>query len=538
MRNNKLFLYSALLLILSMVSSFYDWSVGLGDNKKHRLSEYTLELIADLDEELYIELFLEGNLPQDFIRLREASVRKLKQYQKKNNRIVFEITNPDDRLQELTDLGAEISNLTVEENGIVSEQVIVPGIKLTYKGKSKYINLLSSGSSPFKQIENSIAQLEYHIDLGIQRSTQQKRKKIAVITGDGQSSDLKLYDMLSSIREDYYLAKFTLDSVKVNPKKTINQLSDFDLILMSNPKRPLGESKKYALDLYLNQGGSIIYTIDFTLASMDSLLYDGRSMSMNSNLDLTDLFFSYGLRIKPGLVKDYYNSKIPVITGQVNGEDTYQNLSWPFHPLGRPASEHPIVNRMQTVNQSFVNPIELIENQGSLSYYPLLQSSEKSEISQVPGLIELESLLEQNPNLYQGGPYMTAVLVEGQFPSAYSQRTTPFDFKANPKPGKLILISDGNIFENLSRDGQPLALGYLPWSGNSYENKSFALSCIDYLSESGALYKLKTRSFKVSELDAARAYENQGYYKFLSIAIPLLFALMILFAYFRFNKPN
>lgn len=54
-------------------------------------------------------------------------------------------------------------------------------------------------------------------------------------------------DAFRSLKNYYYIAPFTLDSVQSNPQKTFEELSDFDLIVEAKPQKAFSEEKNTLL---------------------------------------------------------------------------------------------------------------------------------------------------------------------------------------------------------------------------------------------------------------------------------------------------
>src|SRR5699024_10200352 len=118
-------------------------------------------------------------------------------------------------------------------------------------------------------------------------------KKIAVMRGNGELPDGKLASFLKSLRDYYKIAPFTLDSTAVAPQKTLEQLSEYDLILEAKPTEAFTEKEKYLLDQYLMRGGKALWLVETVAAEKDSLFAheNGQALAYPIDLNLHDFFF-------------------------------------------------------------------------------------------------------------------------------------------------------------------------------------------------------------------------------------------------------
>ena len=64
-------------------------------------------------------------------------------------------------------------------------------------------------------------------------------------------------------------------------------------------------------------GGKSLWLIDAVTIDKDSLNNDfGKNVAIARDLNLTDFFFKYGVRINPVLVNDFYSAKITLASGR------------------------------------------------------------------------------------------------------------------------------------------------------------------------------------------------------------------------------
>lgn len=495
---------------------------------------------------------MQGELPADFRRLQQETRQLLEEFQAYNNNIVFEFVNPMENEEEsmsvvksLYQKGLTPINITVDDKGKQSQAMVFPWAIAVYNNKEVNIPLLKNrmGASTTQKVIGSIQHLEYSIADAINKITKDKQKKVAIIKGNGEMNEIHIAKMLMQIRESYYIGPFTLDSVAKNPTGSLEALEKYDLAIISKPTQTFSDEEKQVLDQFIMNGGKTLWLIDQVAADMDSLYnQSGATLAYPRDLNLNDMFFKYGFRINPDLVKDENGSPIKLATGEQGSATQYQDFLWKFAPLVYPDSQHPIVKNLGGIKFDFASPIDTLKN--GIKKTVLLKSSQYSKIIGTPAEINLSSVSEKtSPQDYAGkGNLPLSVLLEGSFHSAFENRILPFkenSFIAKGKPTKMIVISDGDLARNqLDKNRMPVELGYDQRTGNLYDNKDFMMNCINYLLDDTGLINIRSKDLDLPLLDKEKVYENYSLTQFITIGLPILTLLVfgLAFTYFRKRK--
>lgn len=483
-----------------------------------------------------INVYLEGDFPAEFKRLQIETRQFLEELKAKNSSIRFRFINPDNIRERLVKQGMLPSQLTVEEDGKLSEAIIFPWAEINYGEKTELVSLLPNtvAKTQESQLQNAIQKLEYSFINAIHNLTKVSKQKIAVIAGNGELEDIHLYSLLSTIGKKHRLAKFTLDSVASNPTKTLKDLTAYDLAIIAKPTERFTEQEKLTLDQFITNGGKSLWMIDNNFSDTDSLYNEGKMLAFPRDLNLTDLLFSYQVRINNKLIKDLYSAKIPLATGNVGNQAQFQHLNWFYHPLVNGNPKHSITKNIAPVRFRFTTQIDTLK--GNIKKTPLYISSVLTQKIGTPNFVELQSIAQQpKENEYNSGPQLLAVLLEGNFTSAYKNRVQPYKtplFKAESKPNKMVVIADGDIGKNQILKGKPHDLALDKWTGEQFGNKEFLINAIDYLLDDSGLIQLRNKTIQINLLDKQRAYAEKSYWQFFNIALPLV--LLALFG-FGFN---
>lgn len=519
-----------LLIIAIIVFNYASQSVykrfDLTSDKRYTLSKTTLDIISKVDKTLFINVYLEGDFPSEFKRLQIETQQYLEELASENSNIIINFENPDNQREALIKKGMMPSQLTVEEEGKMTEAIIFPWAEINYGKKTSIFSLLPNAmlASQKEQLQKAIENLEYSFSNAINTVNTDIQKKVAILIGNGELQDMYQYSYLSEVAKKYRLAKFTLDSVTKNPQQTLSDLLNLDLAVIAKPTEKFSEKEKLVLDQFIANGGKTLWMLDMVQADQDSLATNNKMLAYPRDLNLTDLLFSYGVRINSSLIKDLYAAEIPVATGQVGNQTQFKNLDWFYHPLAGTNPNNVITKNVTPVRLQFANQIDTLKN--NIKKTPLLVSSVFTQKVGTPVFIELQSIAEEVLETdYKSGNQLFAVLLEGQFTSAYKNRVKPFTskfYKEQSAPNKMVVIADGDVGKNQLLKGKPYDLARDKWTNQQFGNKDFLLNTIDYLLDDTGLMQLRNKTLKIRMLDKQKAFKERIYWQFLNVISPLL----------------
>lgn len=550
-KNNikSVLLVLAIVLVVNVLSRSFFQRFDLTADQRYTLSRTSLGIIKQVDNPLSIKVYMQGDLPVEFKRLQVETKQLLEEFQAYNSNIVFEFVDPleneessMDNIKELYRKGLTPINITVDDKGKQSQAMVFPWAIAVYNNKEVNIPLLKNmmGASTTQKVIGSVQHLEYSIADGLNKIIKAKQKKIAVIKGNGELQDILMAKFLLQVRESYYIGPFTLDSVAKSPVASLEALTKYDLAVIAKPTETFTDSEKQVLDQFIMNGGKTLWLVDQVVAEMDSLYNDaGATLAYPRDLGLNDMFFKYGFRINPDLIKDEQGSPIKLASGEQGSATQYQEFNWKFAPQVYPTSTHPIVKNLGGIKFDFANPIDTLKN--GIKKTVLLQSSPYSKKIGTPAEVNLNIVAENSaPQEYLNkGNLPIAVLLEGDFHSVYENRVLPFEqnnFKGSGKPTKMIVISDGDLVKNqLDKNFQPVELGFDQRSGNVYDNKDFMINCVNYLLDDTGLINIRSKDLTLPLLDKEKVYASYTQTQLITIGLPLVVLLVfgLLFTYIR-----
>ena len=545
---------SLLLIIigLNLVSHFFFKRFDLTADKRYTLSETSLKIVDEVTEPLYVDVFLKGNFPGEFKKLQTETQQLLEEFKAQNPNIIFQFVNPleDEEIdkeavfQSFVQRGLMPVNVTVNDKGQQTQEVVFPWAIATCGDKSVKVPLLKNmiGASTAEKVVSSVQHLEYAFANAFNTVSKEKQKKVAILNGNGELEDRYIADFVRSVRDNYYIGPFTLDSVAKQPNETLKYLKKYDLVIIAKPKEVFTDAEKQVLDQYIINGGKTIWLMDQVNMEMESLMETGENLAFPNDLNLNDMFFKYGIRIQPDLIKDLMATPIALATGEQGSATQYTQFPWFYSPMIYPSLNNPIVSNLDGIKFEFVSPIEVLKN--DIKKTVLLTSSKYSKLVGTPSEVNL-NMVEERPDQKEftgNGNFPVAVLLEGKFHSVFENRVLAFKdagFKNSETISKMIVISDGDVIKNqLDKNGQPLELGFDKWTNTLYANKEFMLNCVNYLLDDNGLINIRSKEVNLPMLDKEKVYKEYTFSQIITVGLPLVILLIfgVLFTVLRKNK--
>ena len=555
LRNAAVFILPALALLTS--SYLIHWRIDLTEEGRYSLSEGTEGLLDQLDEPLLVKIYLEGEFPAGFERLKLESRYMLEEWSAKNGNVFFEFINPNqvENAQEfknqLATKGINAVQLQVSSKNGQSVLNVFPAAILSYREKEEVAILLEDVMvfDPAEQVNVSIQQLEFNLARSLSALLQDEKPKVAMITGHGELSALQTAGIGMALSEHYTVERFSTQTYKALPngepdiEDLIRRLNTFELAIIAKPTKAFSELDKYFLDQYAMGGGHLMWFIDGVHAEMDSLSYgpDFLAYPTYFDLNITDLLFKYGVRVNTDLIQDV----------RCAGINDRRNVNpWVYFPLFG-ATDHPSVANLNAIKGEFSSSLDTLEAPG-IKKTALLQSSSNAKRVPAPHTVSLEALYNRpDPRSFNQSDLLSGILLEGVFESAYANRIAPKAAGASlpqlkqSNPTSMAVFSDGDLIRNqvnlinpeLPR-GQPMPLGFDQYTNIQYGNDDLVLNIVDYMLDDRGLMDTRTRDVKLRLLDQQKISSNASFWKFLNVAFPefLLLLAALLFNLIRRKK--
>ena len=560
LKRSQLLSFAITLIVIvavNVIGSFVYTRFDLTSEKRYTLSDTSKEILRNLDDYVYFRIYLEGEFPAGFKKLRKETKEMLDEFRAYSKYIDYDFINPSESndaaersetYKLLYQSGLNPTELSIQTKEGAQQIVIWPCALVSYQEKELPLDLLDTqlGKSSQEALNNSARNLEYKFISAIKDLSQRKKPNIAFIEGHGELNENEVYDITRSLQKKYSVKRITIDEqiTALNGRtetadSSIKIGSNYEAIIIAKPTKPFSEKDKFIIDQYIMRGGKVLWLIDPVFATMDSLQAAESTMGNSLNINLDDMFFKYGLKLNKDLLLDYNSAAIALRTGQMGGQAQIEYFRWYYFPLLNAASDNNIVKNINPVKADFVSSIEPVISDSDVQKIPLLKTSDYTKVSAAPVFISL-SMLRQAPDqrMFSQKGHNVAYLLKGTFESLYANRMTAgimeseeIGFKTSSEPTSMIIIADGDIIRNQFHipKGYPLPLGFDQYTQITYGNKDFIENAVSYLVDGEGLIGIRSRELKIRLLDVNKVNANPIMWQMINVILPS--ALMILLGF-------
>ena len=560
LKKNQLISFGIILTVIiavNIIASFVYTRFDLTSEKRYTLSDTSKEILKNLDDYVYFRVYLEGDFPAGFKKLRKETKEMLDEFRAYSKFIDYEFINPsesndaaerNETYKLLYQSGLNPTEIAMQTKAGAQQLIIWPCALISYQEKEKPLDLLDThiGESSNQVLNNSAQNLEYKLISSIKELTQEKRASIAFIEGHGELNENEVYDITRSLQKKYNVQRISLnEQITALNKRTVTHdssiviSSNYDAIVIAKPTKPFSEKDKFIIDQYVMHGGKILWLIDPVFATMDSLQVSESTIGNALNVKLDDMFFKYGLRLNTNLLLDLNSAKIALRTGQMGGQAQIEYFNWYYFPLLNAGSNNSIVKNINPVKADFVSSIDPVISDSDVQKIPLLKTSNYTNISNAPAYITL-GMLRQKPDqrMFSQKSQNVAYLLKGEFESLYANRMTSgimdskeIGFKTISTPTSMIVVADGDIIRNQFHipKGYPLPLGFDQYTQTTYGNKEFIENAISYLVGGEGLIEIRSRELKIRLLDMNKVNNDALLWQIVNVVLPSF--IMVIFGF-------
>lgn len=520
--------------------------IDLTEEKRFTLTTGTKKLLREVDDVVFVRVLLDGEFPAGFKRLQSSTRDMLAKFRSENSLVEYEFEDPaagtneevGDRRKQLDEEGIRPINLRLKDRQGTSERLIYPHAVFYYKGRNIVVNLLENevpGVPPEVILNNAVELLEYKFANAIQKLRITAKPIIVFSTGNGELQPLETADLEKSLRPYYDTGRLNLDSMSSVPKEVA-------ALVIAKPRYPFSEKSKFKLDQYVMNGGKVLWLIDALRVDIDSLRTRERYLATEYTLNLDDLLFQYGARLKTNLVLDYQSTGIKLVTGTVGNAPQFDYFKYPYHVVALPSVNHSIVKSLNGVNLQYVGTIDTIKTKTPVKKTVLLESSRRSMLQYSPVTMDFNFLrYDLDSSKFNKQNLPMALLLEGTFPSLYENRMEQDmldmlqqigkPYRAESLPTRMIVVADGDVAKNkINIEKQSYSpLGYNDVDGYLFANKDFVINSLEYLLDEQGVAEARGREVKLRMLDTVQAQEEKTKWRLINIALPLV--LLALFGW-------
>ena len=520
----------------------------LTEDRRFTLAEPTKKILKELDSEVKVDVYLDGELPIAFRKLRRSVEQYLDEFRITSGRkIKYQFINPSrspDRAErdrfhsDLMSRGLNPVNVMASDGeGGRTQKRIFPSMTITSGETVIPVNFLRNNPSlPAEtNLLHSTEGLEYEIIQAIATATADTVHRVAFIEGHGELDEIFVADLTLELAKFYNIDRGVIGGRQ-------GAIDKYSAIIVAAPRKPMDEKDKYVIDQYIMNGGRVLWLAEEVTVNADSLVA-GSTVALYEPLTISDMLFRYGARINPVFVQDADCMLIPLKVTNPGGEAQYVPTPWVYYPLLRPSQDSPITRNLNRVKAEFASTVDTVGRDLRVRKSILLTTSPETRTVMPPLVISLEEADQLVPDaMFNAGPLPVAVLLEGTFSSVFANRMAG-SIMGDPglvtvtesKPTKMIVVADGDIIRNeITWEGgnpEPLTLGLDRYTMQTFGNKDFLVNCINYLVNDNGLIEMRSRELKPRLLDQARIKSRRSLWQVVNTVVPVLIIILAGVAY-------
>ena len=587
-----LFIIVGVVIFLNIIGTFIYSRIDMTEDERYSLSSGTIEFLdkmtpsdaaepsnaaGDKVNRLYIKIYLEGNLPAEIKRFRNAIEDKLVEFREiAGDRIEYEFIDPSQGTEadqnalkeKLYNKGKGIMPLEIvyDKDGGQNQMMLWPGAEIDYGGITKgYVQLLPGSpqgqparlTTEFSEttVQNSINNLEYMLVSALRRVILKTKPRVAFIHGHGELSFPET-QRIRSLIDDYY----TIEDITLND--SLAALDNVKGVIIARPTSAFTDKDLFILDQFVMKGGRLMCFIDKLTFPLDTLNMKGAVHTVRTNIGLDRMLFDYGIKVNDNYAMDVRCGPIAVPFAKES------LLPWFFYIASTP-TKHPISRNIEPVMLRYASQIQLIPNEGNWMVSPVLTTSTNSTVTGLAPLLSLgmpmnygkSPVLVDNPTS-DANKICLAGLVEGRFTSHFKNRIID-TYAKNPdakfaekssNEGKVFVVGNGNFLKNYY-DSMPNKYGqmqYRPIGFNNlrydevlaqmrmqpliYGNQEFFQNTLDYMMGDNSVLDIRSKQIDIHPIDKEKVKTNGNFYKFMNMLLPSGLVLILAFIIFYLRK--
>ena len=216
-----------LMVLINLLSSQFFFRIDLTEEKRYTIKDPTREILKSLDDDIYVEVYLEGEMNAGFRRFQKAIRETLEEFRVySKNKIQYAFIDPSTALSqkarsefmaELASKGIRPTNVIDNRNGQRLEKIIFPGALISYGGAEKGVMLLkgNKAGTPEEEINQSIEGVEFELANAIYKLVEPDPKQIGFVSGHGELGGLSVMALKEAVSEMYHVREVMLNQPSV-----------------------------------------------------------------------------------------------------------------------------------------------------------------------------------------------------------------------------------------------------------------------------------------------------------------------------------
>ena len=530
----------------AMASQVSRLRVDLTENNLYTLSDASKKVVRNLKEPVQVKAFISANMPPPMHTLRRRIKDLLTEYQAASGgKLTVQVYAPGG--EELTD--KESKAIEEDAKGYGCEKV---GIgqrgkdKFSLRSVFKCVAFVRGGGQKTEVIKDlktrgNAAQdnFEYEFTKALMNLNDREPRKVAFAAGfGGPAASRGFKRQIQPVFQQLFGNLIKPTTVDLS-KSDATVPEDVSALVILNPTKKFSERAKFAIDQFLQQGGSVGWYQSSTGIDQQMRRKLMQQMGRRARLPqfrkplepgLRGFFSEYGLELRQDLVLDRGHAMV----GLVRTKRGPAAVSFPAtFTTSNVDKSLPFTKDFGTLAFPAPSSIQIkaaAEDDENLRVFKVVQSAKTSARRDGAQTDLSYENLREATEAEEKGPFVLAAALQGALPSYYANNPPPSGVKKedvktdSSASSRLLIVGSGNFYQ--------------PQQGMAYNQRlaslggQFFISSIEWLVQDSALAQIRGKSMPTLIDEVPRSKKRT--IQFVNIAcVPAVFALIGVAMMFR-----
>jgi len=450
----RLLVFALILVMVNMISSKMYWRLDFTDDQRYTLSQATTDILTRLDDVITVKAYFSEDLPTQLISNRQDFEDLLLEYENRSGgNIVYEFISPNDDEEieaEAQQSGIQPIIVNVTEKDQVQQLRAYMGAVLMMGDQREIIPLVQPG-----------VDMEYGLTTAIKKLSVTDKPKIAILQGYGAASIQEVAQLAQQLAVLYDIEPIAIID-------TMNIPAYIKTLAVINPSDSIPAFVFDKIDAFMRGGGGVFVAY----SNMKGDLQQGY-LSKGNNIGIENWLRTKNIQMGSQFVIDANSGSVTVQQrtsfGMMNSR-----VRFPFFPSVNDFADHPTTKGLEGLMLPFVSALTYTGSDTTITYQPLMMTSEVSGLSPTPTRIDIQKKWTKSD--FREGPQTLAVALSR--PLVGNQNS------------KLVVIANGQYTVNGN-----------PPQQISPDNVNFTANAIDWLSDDTGLIELRTKGITSRPLE-------------------------------------
>jgi gliding-associated putative ABC transporter substrate-binding component GldG len=475
----QVFIFLAIVVFVNLISQEVYFRLDFTADKRYTLSDATEKVVRDLDNVITVTAYFTENLPPQLAQTRNDFEDLLIEYEKlSDGNLVYQFISPNENEElemeaQQKGIGPIIVNVT--ENDKVQQLRAYLGAILEMGDRQEVIPVIQPGAS-----------MEYALTTGIKKISIENKPKIGLLQGHGEAAKTGLSQVLEQLNVLYEVENYTINDTSDIP-------GYFKSVLIVDPKDSIPPSDLSKLDKYLTQGGNVLVAYSNVTGDLNK----GQYLQKSPEIGIKSWLEEKGVSLRDQFVLDASSASVSV-RQQQGAFILNSQIKFPYFPIVSNFAGHPITGGLEAVVLPFVSPID-IQADTTLSFEPLLYSSDLSGLASAPTMVDLKKRWTEDD--FKSDPQVLGIAVEGAITSSGNSR--------------MVVFSNGDFAVSKGQRQQRV----------NPDNVNLFTNSVDWLTDDTGLIDLRTKGVTARPLENVEE-STKNMLKYGNVVMPIVLILI------------